>query len=120
MNLKNSIFKFHNGKETLDNLLNSQTFSSEKFQLGFSNGASTSSSPPKSIKATLTSSSLLCESSKAQDSKTNNLKNLNAIGKPLKANIPKAQDFKAKAKKLQPHHAFMYHNKMHTHMHDRP
>ena len=26
--LKNSIFKFHKGKETIDNLLNSQTFSS--------------------------------------------------------------------------------------------
>ena len=33
--LKNSISNFHKGKETLDNLLNSQTFSSEKFQLGF-------------------------------------------------------------------------------------
>ena len=88
--LKNSIFKFHKGKETFDNLLNSQTFPSEKFQIGFSNGASTSSSPPKYIKATLTSSSFPYESSKAQDSKTNNLKNLNTSGKPLKANIPKA------------------------------
>ena len=118
--LKNSISKFHKGKKTLDNRLNSQTFSSEKFQLDFSNGTSISLSPRKSIKATLTSSSLPCEIFKAQDSKTNNLKNLNTSGKPLKANIPKAQDFKAKAKKPQPHYAFMYHNKKHTHMHDRP
>ena len=54
--LKNSISKFYKGKDTLDNLLNSQTFSSEKFQLGFSNGASTLLSPPKFVKATLVSS----------------------------------------------------------------
>ena len=88
--IKNSISKFHKGNETLDNLLNSQTFSSEKFQLDFSNGTCTSSSPPKSIKATINSSFNPYESSKAQDSKTNNLKNLNTSGKPLKANIPKA------------------------------
>ena len=57
-NLKNSISKFHKGKDTFNNLLNSQIFSSEKFQLDFSKGASTSSSPLKSIKATWDDSSV--------------------------------------------------------------
>ena len=40
--------------------------------------------------------------------------------KPQKANVTKAQGFKAKGKKPQPYHAYMYHNKRHTHMHIRP
>ena len=81
--LKNSIPTFHKGKETLDNLLNSQNFSSEKFQLSFSNGDFTLSSPPTCVEATLALSPITYKSSKAQDSKTKSLKNPNENGKPL-------------------------------------
>lgn len=120
LELKNSIFKFHKGKKTFDNLLSSQRFQTEKFGLGFFNGASTSLSHSKFVKATLSSSSTPYESFKAQDFKTESLINPSAKGKPLKANVSKAQAFKSKGNKPQPHHAFMYHNKRHTYMHFRP
>ena len=55
-----------------------------KFGLNFSNGDSTSSSLQKFIKATLPLSPISCESSKAQDSKTNSLKNKKFKGKVSK------------------------------------
>ena len=84
-----------------------------KFELGFTNGVSTSSSPSKFVQATLSSSLIPYESSKAQDSKTKSFKNPNA--KPQKARHQRDQLKKAKS-----HHAFMYHNKRHIHMHFRP
>lgn len=85
-----------------------------KFGLDFSNKGSTSSSPPKFIKATLASSPIHCESFKAQDFKAKSLMNLNVKGKPHKANHQKAQ-----SKKPKSHPAFIYHNKRHTHIHIR-
>ena len=90
------------------------------YGLSLKNEASTSSSLSKFFKATLSSSPSPCKSFKTQDSNTKSLKNLKANREPLKVNISKAQGFKTKANKPQPHHAFMYHNKRHTHMHDKP
>ena len=53
-----------------------------------------SSSLPKFVKPTLAYSPIPSKSFKAQDSKTNSLKNPNVKEKPLKANIPKAQRLK--------------------------
>ena len=122
LELRNSISKFQKGKETLDNLLESQKSHGDIQGIGYGNRTSSSSS--SHINFVKSSSHSTPSSSKQNESKTFQVKRSQVSN--IKAKSNKTQSFmthrgKAHARNAQPKHAYMYtrHNK-HVRQHIAP